>query len=85
MVSTDQVAIAFRVHLAEKPVIRAGPECLDAQFLGKRDIPAEEIAWRQSFGDGPVRFFEELRSGQFSIQLMTLASDDGTGFKARRY
>ena len=85
MTAISQVAIAFRVHLAEKPIIRPGPECLDAQFLGKHDIPAEKIAWHQSFGDGPVRFFEELRAGQFSIQLMTLGSDDGTGFKARRY
>jgi hypothetical protein len=60
-------------------------ECLNAEFLGKREIPKDQIAWHPSFGDGPGRFFEELRSGHFSIQLTTLGAADGKGFKSRGY
>ena len=85
MTAINQIAVVFRTQLSEKPLIHPGPECLDAEFLGKRDIPPDQIAWHHSFGDGPLRFFEELRCGEFSIQLTTLASVDGTGFKSRRY
>src|SRR5271154_1273711 len=35
MQSIDQVAISFRVELAEFPIVRAGPECIAVQFLSE--------------------------------------------------
>jgi len=85
MTAINQVAVVFRTQLADRPQIRLGSECLNAEFLGKREIPRDQIAWHPSFGDSPGRFFDELRSGHFSIQLTTLGAADGKGFKSRRY
>jgi len=85
MPTLEQVAVVFRTHLMERPELTVGAECLNAAFLGKHEISADQIAWHPSFGDGPLRFFSELRSGEFSIQLMTLGGPDGAGFKSRRY
>jgi ADP-ribose pyrophosphatase YjhB (NUDIX family) len=85
MTSLQQVGIVFRVVLAAKPDIRLGPECMEGGFLGEDEISDSEFAWRELVGDAPPRFYEELRSGRFTIQLMTLAADRGFDFKSRGY
>jgi ADP-ribose pyrophosphatase YjhB (NUDIX family) len=85
MTEIQQVGIVFRVELATKPALRPGPECLEARFVGAGGIPEEQIAWRPSLGDGLPRFFEELRSRAFTIQLATLGRANGSGFRSRGY
>jgi ADP-ribose pyrophosphatase YjhB (NUDIX family) len=85
MTTIDQVAIMFRVELEAEPVLVPGPECLEVAFLAEEEIPIELFAWRGTMGDGPQRFFKEIASGQFTIQLITLGAMDGTGFRSREY
>jgi ADP-ribose pyrophosphatase YjhB (NUDIX family) len=85
MTALDQVAIAFRVTVTEEPHLEPGPECLDVAFMAEADIASTDFAWRRSMGDSLERLFREMRSGEFSIKLATLGSDDGSGFKSHRY
>jgi ADP-ribose pyrophosphatase YjhB (NUDIX family) len=80
-----QVAVAFRVTVVAQPKPRPGPECLDVAFMSESDIGTTDFAWRRSMGDSLERLFREIRSGDFSIKLATIGSDQGIGFKARRY
>jgi len=85
MTSIEQIAIAFRVQFTDKPVVYPGPECMEVAFLSEDEVPKEQFAWRETMGGGPQHFTSELRSGRFSIQLISIGSDQGRGFKARRY
>ena len=85
MTSIEQVAIMFRVHLDAMPILTPGLECLDVAFLAANEIPADQFAWRSTMGDGPERFYRELQSGNFTIQLISLGASDGTGFRSREY
>jgi ADP-ribose pyrophosphatase YjhB (NUDIX family) len=85
MTSIEQVAIMFRVELDATPTLTPGPECLELAFMSAPEIPEEDFAWRSLMGDGPERFYRELRSREFTIQLISLASRDGTGFRSREY
>jgi ADP-ribose pyrophosphatase YjhB (NUDIX family) len=85
MTSIEQVAIMFRIELDAEPTLTPGPECLEVAFMSVQEIPADQFAWRSAMGDGPERFSRELRSREFTIQLITLASADGTGFRSREY
>jgi ADP-ribose pyrophosphatase YjhB (NUDIX family) len=83
--ATNQVLISFRVILSSLPELSPGPECLEATFMSESEVREADFAWRVSMGDGLARFFNELRSGNFSIQLITLASDKGSEFSWREY
>ena len=85
MTAIEQVAVSFRTELMTKPIIRPGPECLEVAFMTEQEIAKEQIAWRRSMGGGPQRLFNELRSGQFTIQLATIGSNQGVGFRSREY
>jgi len=85
MTALEQVAVAFRVTVTAEPHPRPGPECLDVAFMSETDIATTDFAWRRSMGDSLDRLFGEMGSGNFTIKLATLGSDDGTGFRSRRY
>jgi ADP-ribose pyrophosphatase YjhB (NUDIX family) len=85
MPAIQQVAVAFRVTITAEPKLRPGPECLDVAFKAEADIATIDFAWRRSMGDSLELLFREMRSGNFSIKLATLGSDEGIGFKFHRY
>jgi ADP-ribose pyrophosphatase YjhB (NUDIX family) len=85
MIALDQVAVAFRVTVAAEPHPSPGPECLDVACMSEDEIATVDFAWRRSMGDSLERLFGEMRSGEFTIKLATLGSDDGIGFKSHRY
>ena len=85
MTAIEQVAVAFRVTVTADPQPRPGPECLDVAFMSEADLATTEFAWRRAMGDSLERLFREMRSGDFSIKVATLGSDQGIGFKSRRY
>ena len=74
LTAIDQIVISFRTTFTKKPVVTAGEECLDAAFMSEREIRLAEMAWADAVGNSPHRLFEELRSGQYSIQLFTAGS-----------
>lgn len=83
--SIDQISIAFRIELATKPDLKPGAECLEVAFVSEEEISGQQLAWREALGSAPRRFFNELRSRNFSIKLMTSGSNQGVGFKSREY
>jgi ADP-ribose pyrophosphatase YjhB (NUDIX family) len=85
MPAIEQVAVALRVTVTADPHPRPGAECLDVAFMSEADLATKEFAWRRSMGDSLERLFREMRSGDFSIKLATLGTDQGIGFKSRRY
>jgi hypothetical protein len=85
MTAIHQVAIAFRVEVIDLPEVCPGPECLEAAFVSEAELDHKVLAWRASLGDGPKIFYQELQSGDFTIQLQTLGSEQGLGFKSRGY
>ena len=85
MPTLQQVAVAFRATITSDPHPRPGPECLEVAFMSEADLGAREFAWRRSMGDSLERLFGEMRSGDFSIKLTTRGTDQGIGFKSRRY
>jgi ADP-ribose pyrophosphatase YjhB (NUDIX family) len=85
MTSIRQVAILFRIVLDSLPELHPGPECTEVAFLAHHEVPPSQFAWRQTMGDGPERFYRELVSQQFTIQLITLGATDGGGFRSREY
>jgi ADP-ribose pyrophosphatase YjhB (NUDIX family) len=72
MTAIHQVIASFRIKLAAKPELRCGPECLELAFMSEEEMPTSSLAWGEEMGDGPQRFFAELRSGQFCIHLMSI-------------
>jgi hypothetical protein len=85
MTSIEQVAIMFRVTLDAMPILTPGPECLELAFMAAHEIPPDQFAWRSTMGDGPERFYQELQTGVFTIQLISLGANDGAGFRSREY
>jgi ADP-ribose pyrophosphatase YjhB (NUDIX family) len=85
MTAIEQVAVAFRVTVTADPHPRPGPESLEVAFMSEADVATIEFAWRRSMGNSLERLFREIRTGDFSIKLATLGSEEGIGFKARRY
>jgi len=85
MTSIEQVAIIFRVMLDSIPVLTPSPECLELAFKSAHEVPEDQFAWHSTMGDGPERFYGELRSGEFSIRLITLGAANGAGFRSREY
>lgn len=85
MAAIEQVAIAMRVTVTADPQPRPGPECLEVAFMSEADLATREFAWRRAMGDSLERLFREMQSGDFSIKLATLGSDQGIGFRSRRY
>jgi ADP-ribose pyrophosphatase YjhB (NUDIX family) len=86
MTAIKQVAISFRTELTSAPSIRPGSECLEVAFMTEKEVADEEIAWRGSTGGGGAqRLFNELRSGNFTIQLATMGTSQGIGFRSRKY
>jgi ADP-ribose pyrophosphatase YjhB (NUDIX family) len=83
--AVDQIIVAFRVELLALPTLRPGAECIDAAFLSEHEIPEGGFAWRKLLGSVPGRFFNELRSGDFSITLITLGPSPGAGLSVRDY
>jgi len=69
LVEIGQVAIAFRTRLSPRQMPRPGPECLEVAFMSESDIATFDIAWRDALHDQPERFFRELRTGHFTVQL----------------
>lgn len=85
MTSIEQVAIMFRVALGAMPVLTPSSECLELAFMAAHEIPPDQFAWRSTMGDGPERFYRELQTGAFTIQLISLGANDGAGFRSREY
>jgi ADP-ribose pyrophosphatase YjhB (NUDIX family) len=81
----DQIVVAFRADLLTMPVLRPGAECLAAAFLSEHEVPEGDFAWRRLLGSVPEKFFDELRSRDFSINLITVGPGPGIGFSARGY
>jgi ADP-ribose pyrophosphatase YjhB (NUDIX family) len=85
LTAIDQISIAFRIELDSEPVITCGPECLEAAFMAEERVLNEELAWRNSLGTAPGTFFQELRSGMFTIKVITVGTQEGAGFKTTNY
>lgn len=85
MQSIDQIAISFRVELAEFPVVHAGPECATVQFLSEEELIGRRVAWSESIGSMRQRLFEEIRTGRFSVQLTRLGADNADTRRSRVY
>lgn len=85
MTAIQQVAIAFRVELDAEPTPQPGRECTEAALFSEGEIPAEQIAWHDSWGCGLRRYFQDLRQREYTVQVMTLGLAPGTDFKSREY
>jgi ADP-ribose pyrophosphatase YjhB (NUDIX family) len=85
MTAIEQVAISFRVELVSLPSLKTGLECLEVAFLSEEEISRKNLAWRESIGTTPRQLFGEIRSDRFSIQLISIGSGSGVGFKSRVY
>jgi len=81
-----QVSVVFRIGLNDQPLIKCGPECLEVAFLPEeRILMSGELAWRDALGSAPRVLYDEIRSGDFSITLITIGDNHGRGFKSRQY
>lgn len=85
MTAIEQVAIVFRVEITAEPTLRAGAECLEVAFLSEEDTLTRSVAWRDTFASEGPRFFAEMRSREFTIQLATIGSEGGSSFRSREY
>ena len=84
MTAIDQIAVTFRIALAFKPALRCGAECLEVAFMPPAEIPLKDFAWRESMGNRPSDFLDQIRSGHFNIQLINIGANS-RGYKAREY
>jgi ADP-ribose pyrophosphatase YjhB (NUDIX family) len=85
MQSIDQIAISFRVELAEFPAVHAGPECAAVQFLSEKELVGRPVAWSGSIGSMRQRLFDEIRTGRFSIQLTGIGADNADSYRSHVY
>jgi ADP-ribose pyrophosphatase YjhB (NUDIX family) len=86
MTHIEQVAVTFRSEIDVKPVLRAGPECLEVGFFSEEQTHVKDLAWRETFGNGDRSIFEQLRSREFKIQLASVGcAERGTTFCTREY
>jgi ADP-ribose pyrophosphatase YjhB (NUDIX family) len=82
LTAIEQVVVSFRAECPIKPLVRVGAECLEAAFVSESQIPAELFAWSTVMGNHPQKFFEEVRSRNFSIQQITIDGRPGSGLNA---
>jgi ADP-ribose pyrophosphatase YjhB (NUDIX family) len=85
LVALNQVAVAFRCALRDEPQVRVGPECTDVAFMSADEIPMSDFAWRESVGNGPRDFLDELTRDLFSIQVLGIDQLGGPVTKVRKY
>jgi ADP-ribose pyrophosphatase YjhB (NUDIX family) len=85
MTDVEQVSVLFRMRLFEEPKVLAGLECADAAFMSEKQIAALKLAWEPSLGIEIRDFFQQLRTGSFSIRLVRLASAAGAAYSCRSY
>lgn len=85
LLHTDQVAIGFRMQLRREPVLRPGPECLDARFMTEAELRDADIAWSDTLGDSRERLFRQLRARRFDIHLTDVAARPGEVMTANSY
>ncbi len=85
MLELNQVHVGFRVEILEKPVLRPGPESLEAAFFSEDEMPPEELAWQNCLGTAAPRWFHENRSHNYSISLSTLSPSRSLDFRSREY
>jgi ADP-ribose pyrophosphatase YjhB (NUDIX family) len=81
----NQIVISFRTAFSKKPVVTAGEECLDAAFMSEREIPFIQMAWASGIENSAYRFFEELRTGRYAIQLLTVGPGTARYSRIREY
>jgi ADP-ribose pyrophosphatase YjhB (NUDIX family) len=62
-----EVYVCFRIAV-ESEECSAGRECLEARFFDERDVPWDQLAFREMYGFLRL-FFRELHSGEFGIHL----------------
>jgi hypothetical protein len=68
-----------------KEIGRGYPIALCCVQLSEHEVPEGDFAWRGLLGPVPARFFNELRSREFSINLITVGPSPGVGFSERDY
>jgi ADP-ribose pyrophosphatase YjhB (NUDIX family) len=85
MTAIQQIIVAFRTQLESEPVLRIGSECLEVSLKSEAEASELELAWSKSIGDSIPRLFDEVRSGNFAIHVVTKGSEQGEGFSAREY
>jgi ADP-ribose pyrophosphatase YjhB (NUDIX family) len=85
MTDIEQVCILFRVGLPEVPRLCAGPECLEVAFMSEVQVARLSLAWQPSLGMETRDFFQQLRTGNFAIRLVRLASACGSIYSCRSY
>jgi len=85
MTAIEQVCLVFRIGLDTRPPIAPGPECLEVAFMSEEEMQKHQIAWSFATGDSTVRFFQQLRSGNFCIHLASTGSESRPDFSAREY
>jgi ADP-ribose pyrophosphatase YjhB (NUDIX family) len=85
MTDVEQVCILFRIGLSQEPRLRAGPECLEVAFMSEDQVSCLNLAWQPSLGTETRDFFRQLRSGDFAIRLVRLASAGGATYACRSY
>ena len=85
LLHTDQLAVAFRMELAQEPVLNPGPECLDARFMTEEGLRDAEIAWSDKLGDSRERLFRQIRARRFAIHLTDVAERPDEDMAARSY
>jgi ADP-ribose pyrophosphatase YjhB (NUDIX family) len=81
----NQIAVAFRAQLTVEPQITPGLECLEVAFVAEEEIPRDKFAWYAAMGTWPRQIFKEITSQDFTIQMITIGSPEGTGFRSREY
>jgi ADP-ribose pyrophosphatase YjhB (NUDIX family) len=85
MTKIQQIIVAFRAPLASNPVLHPGPECLEAALKSEGEASQLELAWSGSLGNAVAVLFDEVRTGNFGIHVMTKESEQGRGFGSRAY
>jgi 8-oxo-dGTP pyrophosphatase MutT (NUDIX family) len=68
-----EVYVAFRIEIP-MPILKAGPECLEACMFADEDMPWDRIAF--SVPEQFYRlFFQEQKAGQFSFHVSNIRGD----------
>ncbi len=85
MTDAEQVSILFRTRLSDAPKVLVGAECAEAAFMSENQIATLDLAWQPSLGMEIRDFFQQLRTGNFAIRLVCLASAAGASYSCRSY
>ena len=81
----NQIWISFRCDLTEDPMVRPGPESLDAGFFTEQELLGMEIAWQSVAPDWIGVFFQQRRTKRFAIHLVDIAWCPGVDSRVRDY